>query len=195
MGFELGRLVREAAGDLGARVAEAARELRRLAHAQADRVWRDVGELLRQQLAGALGEKGRIEPTTRSESNATTGPRTRAVVETMAEVLALSGYRSVRAEARDLIAPDVVQGTMRSHRPSLTAIGGGRPVLVDVYLPEESEPDEQLSRWQLFASAAAQCRGEFHVVVPAWIEGSGGKKWVRQAVEGAGVTITKVWEI
>ncbi len=193
MGFELGRLVREAAGGLGALVARKARTLRRRAHLQAGRMWRDVGELLRSQLAIALASHR--ERPRNSALNEAVGPRTHVLIETMAEVLTLSGYRSVRADVAGRAAPQLVQGTVRSHRPSLTAIGGGRPVLVDVYLPDESDDDEQVSRWQLFASAAAQSDGEFHVVVPSWIEGTSGRAWVHQLADNAGMTVTKVWEV
>lgn len=193
MGFELGRLVREAAGGLGELVARKARTLRRRAHAEAGRVWHDVGELLRTQLAIAL--EARRDVTRNGTFNEAVGPRTHVLIETMAEVLTLSGYRSVRADVTGHPPPHVVQGTVRSHRPSLTAIGGGRPVLMDVCLPDESEEDEQVSRWQLFASAAAQCDGEFHVVVPSWIEGTTGRAWVHQVADAAGTIVTKVWEV
>jgi hypothetical protein len=68
-------------------------------------------------------------------------------------------------------------------------------VLVDVYLPGESDPDEHLSRWQLFASAAHDCGGEFHVVVPTWMDGAPGRRWVRALTEATGMTVTKVWEV
>jgi hypothetical protein len=193
MGFELGRLVREAAGGLGSLVAEKARDLRRRAHAQAGRVWRDVGEILRVQLATAL--ESRRDPSRNIAVNQAVGPRTHVLIETMAEVLALSGYRSVHADVAGCPAPQLVQGTVRSHRPSLTAVGGGRPVLVDVYLPGETDDEEQVSRWQLFASAAVQSDGEFHVVVPSWIEGSTGRAWVHALADAAGMTVTKVWEV
>jgi len=194
MGFELGRLVREAAGELGALLAEKARDLRRRAHARAGRVWRDVGELIRVQIAIALDAHG---PThvTNPETNTVVGPQTRVLIETMAEVLSRSGYSAVRADLEGGSAPEVVHGTVRSHRPSLSAIGGGRTVLVDVYLPDESDEDEQFSRWQLFASAAAQSGGEFHVVVPSWIAGDPGNRWVRSLCDSTGIAITKVWEV
>ena len=195
MGFELGRLVREAAGELGARFSEKARELRRRAHAQADRVWRDVGEMLRIQITVALGSARHVEQSATAEPNVAVGPRTRAVVEAMAQVFRLSGYQGVRADVDGLAPPEIVHGTMRSHRPSLTAVGGGRPVLVDVFVPGESDADEQFSRWQLFASAAGQCGGEFHVVVPSRIDGSAGEQWVRRLAEATGTSVTKVWEL
>ncbi len=194
MGFQLGRLVREAAGGIGSILAEAARDLRRRAHAEAGRVWRDVGELLLAEIATAIEGRRSATPD-RTERNVAIGPHTRVVTETMGEVLALSGYDAVHADVDGRPAPELVRGTVRSHRPHLSAVGGGVPVLFDVYLPEESDPEEQLSRWQLFASAAAQLNGEFHVVVPAWIEGSPGKLWARRVADATGIALTKVWEI
>lgn len=194
MGFELGRLVREAAGGIGSILAEAARDLRRKAHDEAGRVWRDVGELLRDQIATALEAQRRSGPD-RTERNEAVGPKTRAVTETMSEVLALSGYESVHADVEGRPVPELVRGTVRSHRPNLSAVGGGLPVLFDVYFPGESDPEEQLSRWQLFASAAVQTGGEFHVVVPAWIEGAPGRLWARRVADATGIAVTKIWEI
>jgi hypothetical protein len=188
-------LVREAAGGIGSRFVDKARELRRLAHARADQVWRDVGERLRMQLALVLRDARRGECQRTAEPNEVLGPGTLAIVESMYEVLALSGYRAVCADVTGHTAPELVHGTVRSHRPSLTAVGGGRPVLVDVYLPGESDPDEHISRWQLFASAASDCGGEFHVVVPSWMEGGSGRRWVRSVTEGSGMVVTKVWEV
>ena len=68
-------------------------------------------------------------------------------------------------------------------------------MLVDVHVPAESTPDEQLSRWHLFASAAEQLHGEFHVVVPARIEGMAGRSWARQLSEATGIEALKVWEV
>ena len=195
MGFELGRLVREAAGGISTRVVEKARELRRRAEAGAGRVWRGVGEKLPVHLSIEVGGGRRGELAGHEEANLALGPCTRALVETMAEALALSGYGAVHADLAGRPSPAVVRGTMRSHRPSLAAVGGGRPVLFDVFVPGETDPAEHLSRWQLFASAATQCDGEFHVVVPAWLDGSAGKEWVRRIVDGTGLRIAKVWEI
>ncbi len=193
MGFELGRLVREAAGEFGSLLTEKARTLRRRAEAQAGRVWRDVGELLRAQLAIAL--EARRDGGRNAAYNEAVGAQTQALIETMAEVLKLSGYESVRADVAGLSAPHLVHGTVRSHRPSLSAVGGGRPVLLDVFFPNEGDEDEHVSRWQLFSSASLQCGGEFHVVVPSWIEGMPGRAWVQQLADTIGFTITKVWEV
>lgn len=194
MGFEIGRRVREAAGAISERVAERARRLGRLAHAEAGRVWRDVGERLHLHEAPAA-DGPELPSAGNAEENQAVGPRTLAVVETMAEVLARSGYDEVRADVAGLTAPELVRGTVRSHRPCLSARVAGRPVLVDVFLPEESDIDRQLSRWHLFASAAEQTGGEFHLVVPSWFEGRSGRGWVRQLSDASGLGVAKIWEL
>jgi hypothetical protein len=199
MVLELKKLVREAAGAFGARFAERARAVGRVAHAGAGRVWRDVGELLRLE-----ADRGGAAATTAvagtgdgaaSELNAAVGPQTQALVEAMVEVLDRSGYRELRADVGGRHAPDVVRGTVRSHRPSVAAVGGGCPVLVDVFVPSEMSPEEQLSRWHLFSSAAAQLGGEFHVVVPETLEGISGRAWTRRVAEATGLAIHHVWEV
>jgi hypothetical protein len=198
MRFELVWLVRGVAGELGTRVADKARELGRRAQAGAGRVWRGLGERLLPDPSDHRREPcafARCVAPARAESNAALGPRTAALVETMAEALALSGYRDVRADVSGLDAPEMVRGTARNHRPSLSALGGGRPVLVDVYIPGEIDPEEHLSRWHLFGSAAAQLHGEFHVVVPSFFEGTRGRECVRRLTDAMGIEVTKVWEV
>ena len=209
MGFELRKLVREAAGAFGARVAETARSVGRRAHARAGRVWRDVGELLRLDERAAPDARARLgaqacaaeRPALRApdlvsaELNTAVGARTQVLVETMVEVLERSGYRELRADVTGRSAPEVVRGTVRSHRPSVAAVGGGCAVLVDVFVPSETSPEEQLSRWHLFSSAAEQVGGEFHVVVPSTLEGIAGRAWTRRLAEATGMSIHRVWEI
>jgi hypothetical protein len=172
-------------------MAEGARRLGRLAHAEAGRVWRDVGERLHWEVPPSAAPEG--PPPGNAEENLAVGPRTLAAVETMAEVLSRSGYAEVRADVAGFTAPDIVRGTVRSHRPSLSARAGGRPVIVDVFLPDESDLDRHLSRWHLFASAADQTGGEFHLVVPAWLDGRDGRAWARQLTAGCGLSVAKVW--
>jgi hypothetical protein len=187
----------EAADAIRARLTEKARELRRLAEAEAGRVFRDVSERLL-----AAGREECHSPgchlhgrATNAEVNVVVGPCTGALVETMVEVMTLAGYREVRADLPNHVAPEVVRGTVRSHRPSLAALGGGRPVLMDIFVPGETAPEEQLSRWQLFSSAADQVAGEFHVVVPSSVEGLNGTEWVRRVTDTVGICVTKIWEV
>lgn len=196
MAFELTRLVRQAAGAFGTRMAETARALRRRAHAEAGRVWRDVGEILQ---LGSPPEPSTASSMSRpevgnSEPNSAIGPATCAVIATMAEVLSRSGYRDVRADIPGFAPPDLVAGTVRSHRPNLTAVGGNRTVLLDVFLPTEVALEEHISRWHLFSSAADQAAGEFHIVVPSWLEGQPGREWVRHITDAIGMRVRKVWE-
>jgi hypothetical protein len=216
MGFELKRLVQEAAGAFGSRVADGARALGRCAHAQAGRLWRDVGEILRLDSCAPRGapavassaarakdpERRRDTPGApfaseppNGEPNIVVGARTQVLVETMAEVLERSGYRELRADVPNRAAPELVRGTVRSHRPSLAAVAGGCAVLVDVFVPGETPAEEQLSRWHLFSSAAEQVGGEFHVVVPATVDGMAGRAWARRVAEATGLSIQQVWEI
>ena len=210
MGFELKRLVREAAGALGSRVAESARALRRRAHAGAGRVWRDVGEILGLEPGAvpASPEAARASvprPTEavlggatsprNGEPNAALGACTQVLIETMAEVFERSGYRELCADFPNRAAPGIVRGTMRSHRPSLAAVIGECAVLVDVFVPGETPPEEQISRWHLFSSAAAQVGGEFHVVVPGTVDGISGRTWARKLAEAAGLAVHQVLEI
>jgi hypothetical protein len=198
MPFELSRRMWEAADAIRSRLTEKARELRRRAEAEAGRVFRDVSDRLlaapRHEECHSPGCHYHGRPTN-PEVNVVIGPCTGALVETMAEVMTLAGYREIRADLPNREMPELVRGTVRSHRPSLAALGGGRPVLMDVFVPGETAPEEQLSRWQLFSSAADQVAGEFHVVVPSSVEGLAGGEWVRRLSDSVGISVTKVWEV
>jgi hypothetical protein len=207
MRFELKKLVRDAADAVSGAMADKARALGRRAQARAGRLWKDVGAMIRRYHAAAAAEPAAAptggtaaaaEPRARAgvcEPNTAVGAQTHALAETMLEVFERSGYRDVRADVAGRTAPDVVRGTIRSHRPSLTAVAGGCPVLLDVFIPQETEPEEQLSRWHLFASAAQQIGGEFHVVVPSRIDGQSGRSWAGRFAEATGLAIHKVWEV
>jgi hypothetical protein len=121
-------------------------------------------------------------------------PGKEAAIRLMAETLPLAGYGGIRADLAGWEPPDLVHGAIRDHRPSLSATEP-KPVLFDVLALGPVTLEEVASRWQLFASAAEQSKGEFHVVIPRWVAGRDGRKVAKQIAELVGVRIGFIWAI
>lgn len=124
------------------------------------------------------------------------GDKVAAFTRLMAETLPLAGYTHILADCPGKRRPDTIRGVRADHRPNLVCQGGYRYVLMDVVLPGEMNFPDIASRWQLFSSAAEQAGGEFHVVVPRWVDGMGaGRETVAKAAEAIGVRVAHVWEV
>lgn len=124
------------------------------------------------------------------------GDKVTAVTRLMAETLPLAGYTNILADCPGKRRPHLIRGMRADHRPNLVCQGGYRYVLMDVVFPGEMNFPDIASRWQLFSSAAEQAGGEFHVVVPRWVEGVGsGRDAVAKAADAIGIRISHIWEI
>jgi hypothetical protein len=118
-----------------------------------------------------------------------------AAIRLMAETLPLAGYGGIRADLPDWDTPELIRGAMKDHRPSLFC-HSPKPVFFDVVAAHgELSLEDLASRWQLFASAAELCSGEFHVVVPRWVAGRDGRQVAKQIAELVGVRIGYIWAI
>jgi hypothetical protein len=117
-----------------------------------------------------------------------------AAIRLMAETLPLAGYGGIRADLPGFDPPDLVHGALRDHRPSLSA-NEPKPVLFDVLALGPVTLEDVASRWQLFASAAEQSSGEFHVVIPRWVAGRDGRLVAKQIAQLVGVRIGFIWAI
>lgn len=124
------------------------------------------------------------------------GDKVTAATRLMAETLPLAGYTNILADCPGKRRPHLIRGMRADHRPNLVCQGGYRYVLIDVVFPGEMNFPDIASRWQLFSSAAEQAGGEFHVVVPRWVEGVGaGRDAISKAAETIGIRISHIWEI
>jgi hypothetical protein len=121
-------------------------------------------------------------------------PGRESAILLMAEALPLVGYGGIKADLPGWEPPEIVRGALRDHRPSLSA---REPKLVffDVLALGPLTLEEVASRWQLFASAAQQSEGEFHVVIPRWVAGRDGRQLAKQLAELVGVRIGFIWAI
>jgi hypothetical protein len=124
------------------------------------------------------------------------GDKIAAATRLMAETLPLAGYTNILADCPGKRRPHLIRGMRADHRPNLVCQGGYRYVLMDIVFPGEMNFPDIASRWQLFSSAAEQAGGEFHVVVPRWVDGVGaGRDAVSKAAEAIGIRISHIWEI
>jgi hypothetical protein len=124
------------------------------------------------------------------------GDKITAATRLMAETLPFAGYTNILADCPGKRRPHLIRGMRADHRPNLVCQGGYRYVLMDVVFPGEMNFPDIASRWQLFSSAAEQAGGEFHVVVPRWVEGVGsGRDAVSKAADAIGIRIFHIWEI
>lgn len=124
------------------------------------------------------------------------GDKITAATRLMAETLPLAGYTNILADCPGKRRPQLIRGMRADHRPNLVCHGGFRYVLMDVVFPGEMNFPDIASRWQLFSSAAEQAGGEFHVIVPRWVEGVGaGREAIAKAADALGIRISHVWEI
>jgi hypothetical protein len=123
------------------------------------------------------------------------GDKVVAATRLMAETLPLAGYTNILADCPGKRRPQLIRGMRADHRPNLVCQGGLRYVLMDVVFPGEMNFPDIASRWQLFSSAAEQAGGEFHVVVPRWVEGMGaGREAVAKTADALGIRVSHVWE-
>jgi hypothetical protein len=123
------------------------------------------------------------------------GDKIAAATRLMAETLPLAGYTNILADCPGKRRPHLIRGMRADHRPNLVCQGGYRYVLMDVVFPGEMHLPDIASRWQLFSSAAEQAGGEFHVVVPRWVDGVGaGRDAITKAADAIGIRISHIWE-
>lgn len=115
----------------------------------------------------------------------------------IAETLPMCGYQNVHADIPGYRLPELIKGAQRDHRPALVATTRGHLVFFDVTIPESKHLSrEQVSRWQLFSSAAELMEGEFHVVIPRWLKtNTAGGKFARTWADLIGADVDYYWEI
>lgn len=76
------------------------------------------------------------------------------------------GYRNIKADISGMTSPDVIYGTKQNHVPDITAEKNGITVILEAETCDSIYNSHTTSQWSLFADAANNPSGEFHVVVP-----------------------------
>ena len=75
-------------------------------------------------------------------------------------------YQNIKADVDGMESPDIIHGTKENHVPDLTARKNGIIVILEAETSNSIYHSHTASQWALFADAAENNGGEFHVVVP-----------------------------
>ncbi len=118
------------------------------------------------------------------------------LVRTLAEHFKYLGYRQVAADLDDYAKPSLIKGTLRDHIPDVTCVKSVYPpitIIAEAETGDSLRDEHTISQLQLFRSAATNTGGEFHLMVPAVIDGQPGhsvaSNWLRQL----GLAADQIW--
>jgi len=106
----------------------------------------------------------------------------------MVEYLRKQGLRNIRADIPGILSPDIIFGTIRNHRPDLTADSNGKIIILEAETSNSISDDHTASQWSLFFHFSRESNGEFHLVVPKGERGSAER---RAAM--LGISIDIIW--
>ncbi len=98
------------------------------------------------------------------------------------------GYREIKADIPGGSKPAIISGTKRNHIPDLTTKKNSTFVTLEVETSSTIFDDHTISQWSLFADAACNAGGEFHVVVP-----KGSRSAAEQRVANLGICVDIIW--
>lgn len=98
------------------------------------------------------------------------------------------GYRNIKADVAGMVSPDVIYGTKQNHVPDLTAQKNGITVILEAETSGSIHDSHTASQWTLFADAAKNDSGEFHVVVP-----KGSRDEAAQRAANLSISIDTIW--
>lgn len=98
------------------------------------------------------------------------------------------GYQNIKADVAGMTCPDVICGTKKNHIPDLTAQKNGVSVILEAETSGSIHDSHTASQWSLFADAAKNDGGEFHVVVP-----KGARNDAAQRAASLSISIDTIW--
>jgi hypothetical protein len=107
-----------------------------------------------------------------------------------------NGYGDIRADLPGYTQPDIIHGSIQDHQPDLTCRsngGQGRLVILEAETGITIGDQHTASQWTLFADAARRSGGEFHVVVPKFVNGASGSTVAQQRARQLGITLHEAW--
>lgn len=126
-------------------------------------------------------------------------PARERLVRTMVELFTTQGYSAIKARLVGSVAPPLLQGTHRDHRPDVSGVWSptNKPFMCDVVMPGAVDDPALESRLTILQSAARLYGAELHFACPnvrlKHDRGSMGE-WLRRRL-GRSEIIAKVWEI
>jgi hypothetical protein len=106
------------------------------------------------------------------------------------------GCWDIRADLPGYAQPEVIRGTIQDHLPDVTCRrndGRGTFIILEAETGSTVSDGHTASQWTLFADAAHQQGGEFHVVVPKLINGTAGSAVAQQRARQLGIVLHEAW--
>jgi hypothetical protein len=110
------------------------------------------------------------------------------LIQMMVNHFNIEGYRNIKADISGMTRPDVIYGTKQNHVPDLAAQKNGITVILEAETSGSIHDSHTTSQWSLFADAAKNDGGEFHVAVP-----KGSRNDTKQQAAGLSINIDTIW--
>jgi len=110
------------------------------------------------------------------------------LVSMMVRHFEMEGYTAIKADILGMPKPAIIYGTNSDHVPDLTAMKDDTFIILEAETSSSILDDHTVSQWSLFADAAREAGGEFHVVVP-----KGSRGIAEQRAANVGIAIDTVW--
>lgn len=118
------------------------------------------------------------------------------LIKMMATYFQNQGFTDIRADLPGYTQPDLIRGTRENHQPDLTCRrnDAGRTVIIlEAETASTVFDTHTASQWTLFAGAARQWGGQFHVVVPKVVAGRSGHEAAKERARRLGITLDQTW--
>ena len=110
------------------------------------------------------------------------------LIKMMVSHFTSEGYQNIKADVAGMKGPDVIYGTKQNHVPDLTAQKNGVTIILEAETSGSINHSHTASQWSLFADAAKNDGGEFHIVVP-----KGSRNDAKQRAANLSINIDTIW--
>lgn len=118
------------------------------------------------------------------------------LIKMMATYFQNQGFTDIRADLPGYTQPDLIRGTRGDHQPDLTCRRNDvarRLIILEAETGSTVSDAHTDSQWTLFADAARQTGGEFHVVVPKVVAGRSGHEAAKERARQLGIALSQTW--
>lgn len=118
------------------------------------------------------------------------------LIQMMASYFQSQGFTDVRADLPGYTQPETIRGTKEDHRPDITCRRndtGRTMIILEAETASTVFDAHTASQWTLFAAAARQWSGQFHVVVPKVVSGRSGQDVAKERARQLGIALDQTW--
>jgi len=105
-------------------------------------------------------------------------------------------YSRITADLSGYERPTLIRGTLLDHIPDVACVKNAFPpvtIIAEAETGESLRDEHTISQLQLFRSAATKLAGEFHLVVPAVINGQPGRAVAANWLQHLGISADEIW--